>query len=121
MDVPWGDVLNVGIVERRNGPRLPVSLEISFDDGEQVLSSYLFDLGCGGLFIGTPSPLEEGTRIRLCFHLPGWNDSLTVLGTVIWRQARENSSRPGMGIRFDEMSPEDRERLDAYLMEQLTG
>ena len=106
-------------MERRHYPRIPVSLEISFDNGEEVLSSYLFDLGEGGLFIGTPHPLEEGTRIRLLFKLPDWGNPVNIIGTVVWRQGKEDTSRPGMGVRFDEMGSEDREILNAYVMEQL--
>jgi uncharacterized protein (TIGR02266 family) len=109
------------IVERRKNSRIPISLEISFDSGEQVLSSYLFDIGEGGIFIGTPQPLEQGSPVRLCFHLPGLSNSLVIMGTVIWQQGTENSSSPGMGVRFDEISDDDRECLDAFLMEQLTN
>ena len=108
-------------MERRKNSRIPISLEVSFDSGEQVLSSYLFDIGDGGIFIGTPQPLEEGSSIRLYFHLPEVTNSLLVMGTVIWRQGSDDSSRPGMGIRFDDISDDDRERLDAFLMEQLTN
>ncbi len=108
-------------VERRKNSRIPISLEVSFDSGEQVLSSYLFDIGEGGIFIGTPQPLEEGSPIRLCFHLPGLSNSLVIMGTVIWRQGTGDSSKPGMGIRFDDITDNDKECLDAFLMEQLTN
>jgi hypothetical protein len=49
------------------------------------------------------------------------SNSLLIMGTVIWRQGAGDSSRPGMGVRFDEISDDDRERLDAFLMEQLTN
>jgi uncharacterized protein (TIGR02266 family) len=114
-------MVNNRVVERRINSRIPVSLEVTFDSGEQVLSSYLFDIGEGGIFIGTPDPLEEGSPIRLCFHLPDMSNSLLVMGTVIWRQGSGDSSRPGMGIKFDDISSNDRERLDAFLMEQLTN
>ena len=114
-------MIKIRVVERRVNSRIPISLEVTFDSGEQVLSSYLFDLGEGGIFIGTPEPLDEGSTIRLCFHLPGMSNSLLVMGSVIWRQGSGDSSRPGMGIKFDEISDNDRERLDAFLMEQLTN
>jgi uncharacterized protein (TIGR02266 family) len=101
VDLFWQDVVKTKVVERRKNSRIPVSLEVTFDSGEQVLSSYLFDIGEGGIFIGTPDPLEEGSPIRLCFHLPGMSNSLLVMGTVIWRQGSGDSSRPGMGIKFD--------------------
>jgi uncharacterized protein (TIGR02266 family) len=121
VDLCRQDMVNNKAVERRINSRIPISLEVTFDSGEQVLSSYLFDMGEGGIFIGTPDPLEDGSPIRLCFHLPGMSNSLLVMGTVIWRQGSGDSSRPGMGIKFDDISSNDRERLDAFLMEQLTN
>lgn len=114
------DVVNRMIVERRNFPRIPVSLEVSFRDGEEVLSSYLFDLGQGGLFIGSREPLPVGCAVHLSFCLPGDGVSLAVAGTVIWQKDAREAVRPGMGVRFDDMSREDRERIDSFLMEQFT-
>ena len=41
-----------------------------------------------------------------------------VKGTVVWVRGLEGGFRPGMGVRFDEMEPEDRLRLNQYLEEQ---
>jgi uncharacterized protein (TIGR02266 family) len=106
-------------VERRRFPRIPVSLEVSFDTGEEILSSYLFDLNEGGLFISTPNPMEVGTRMRLYFKLPHREESLDIVGTVVWRQGEDSTSKPGMGVRFDEVKEENRELFDAYILEQL--
>ena len=121
VDLGRQSVIKITVVERRKNSRIPISLEVTFDSGEQLLSSYLFDIGEGGIFVGTSEPLEVGSTIRLCFHLPGMSNSLLVMGSVIWRQGSGDSSRPGMGIRFVEISDNDRERLDAFLMEQLTN
>ena len=108
-------------MEKRRAPRIPVSLDISCDTGKDLLSGSLLDLGEGGVFISTPTPLEEGCPVRLCFHLPELEDSLVIEGTVVWRQDAVSSPRPGMGVRFEGMGEEDRRHLDCFLAGQEDG
>jgi uncharacterized protein (TIGR02266 family) len=102
-------------MEKRQTHRLPLAMEVTYESGDEFMSSFLSDIGGGGVFIGTHDPLEPGTTLRLCFHIPGFTDSLMVSGTVVWVRGLETGYKPGMGVRFDEMEPEDRERLDRYL------
>ena len=102
-------------MEKRRSPRILISLEITYESGVDFLCSFLSDIGEGGVFISTSIPLEVNTQLRICFHIPGISKSLMVIGTVVWVRELENSSKPGMGIRFDEMEPEDRQRLDQFL------
>ncbi len=108
-------------MKRRRAPRIPVSLDISYDTGKDVLSGSLLDLGEGGVFISTPRPLEEGSPLRLCFPVPEREDSLVIEGTVVWRQDAVSSPRPGMGVRFEGMDEEDRRHLDRFLAGQEDG
>jgi len=102
-------------MERRRSPRVLISLEITYESGVDFICSFLSDIGEGGVFISTPNPLEVNTQLRICFHIPGMSDSLLVLGTVVWVRTLDESYKPGMGIRFDEMEPADRKRLDHFL------
>jgi len=65
--------------------------------------------------------MEINTRLQVCFHIPGIIDSILITGTVIWVRDFESSDEPGMGVRFDEMSPGDREKLDQFLAEHEAG
>lgn len=105
-------------MEKRKALRVPISMEVTYESGDDFLSSFLSDVSGGGVFIGTPKPLELDTQLRICFHVPGISESLMVNGTVVWVRELESSFKPGMGVRFDEIDPEDRKRLDQYLEEQ---
>ena len=102
-------------MEKRKQPRIALSLDVTYESGDDFLSSFLSNISSDGVFIETPKPLELNTRLRVCFHIPGISESMVVAGTVVWVRDLESSYKPGMGIRFDEMEPEDRERLDRFL------
>lgn len=105
-------------MEKRKAPRVPVSMEVTYDSGDDFQHNFLSDLGGGGIFIGTPDPLEINTKLTVCFHVPGISDSFMAKGTVVWIRGVEGGFKPGMGVRFDEMESEDRQRLDRYLADQ---
>ena len=104
-------------MEKRHAPRIQISLEVTYEDGNEFISSYLFDISGGGVFIRTDEPLDPGRKVRVCFHVPDMANSVTATGTVAWSQDSKTNSRPGMGICFEEMDPGDRERLERFLRE----
>ncbi len=66
-----------------------------------------------GVFVRTEKPLAIGTEIRLSFAPPG-QPSFKLVGVVAWinrvRPSGDNPN-PGMGVRFVDLKPDDRERL----------
>jgi len=67
-----------------------------------------------GIFVSTREPLQVGTRLRLRFAPPGARDPFVLFGQVQWinpvRMLSENRN-PGMGIRFVDLTLDDRERI----------
>ena len=108
-------------MDKRGTTRILVSLEITYESGADFLTSFLSDVGGGGVFIGTHRPMELNTRLQVCFHIPGITESLLATGTVVWVRDLDSSDKPGMGVRFDEMAPGDREKLDKFLAEHDVG
>ena len=104
-------------MEKRQAPRIPLSMEVTYESEDDFQDSFLSDVSGGGLFIGTHDPLEINTKLTVCFHVPGISNSLMVKGTVVWVRGFESGLNPGMGVRFDHMEPEDQEKLDQYLAE----
>jgi uncharacterized protein (TIGR02266 family) len=72
----------------------------------------------GGLFLEVHRPLPVGSRIGLVLHLDP-DPPLALRGTVAWVTPAEVGSpgrdSPGMGIRFEEVDAQGRERLDGLL------
>ena len=67
-----------------------------------------------GIFVRTDDPLVVGTRVTLRFAPDGADASFELSGVVQWvnplRPLADNPN-PGMGIHFDRLTPDDRERI----------
>lgn len=80
--------------EKRQSPRVPVTLELSYFSAGQLARDLVTDLSEGGLFVRTRKPLAIGTEVELHVELP---DGVTrVRGRVVWLRGAED----GMGIAF---------------------
>ena len=75
------------------------------------------NLSVGGMFLITQEPLPVGTNFRVCFALPASKDDITATGEVLWsRSQREAPDRqPGMGVKFKNLSPDDRKRIRSFV------
>jgi uncharacterized protein (TIGR02266 family) len=104
-------------------PRGPVSLRIKFRSAtlEQFIDRYGVDVSRGGIFIRTREPLGVGTQLRFDFQLQDAAPLLGGEGTVVW--IRENDPAragvtPGMGVRFDKLTPASQPVLEKILSEK---
>jgi uncharacterized protein (TIGR02266 family) len=104
-------------------PRGPTNLRIKFRSAslDQFIERYAVDVSRGGIFIRTREPLPVGTRLRLEFQLLDAAPLLAGEGTVVW--IRENDPArgnvtPGMGVRFDKLSPDSQPTLERILAEK---
>jgi type IV pilus assembly protein PilZ len=115
-----------GVAERRSNDRIPVAWPLDYQNGENFLYSYMTNISSMGLFVHSKSPLAVGTKIQLSFAPP--NEELFILNGEVawvnpWREGSDNPN-PGMGVRFVDLSDEQRERLVAlihtiaYLLDQ---
>ena len=49
------------------------------------------------------------------FNLPGNEEPMQTLGRVVWVRSATDQDPAGMGIEFDELSDEDRERINGMI------
>ncbi len=105
-------------------PRGPVSLRIKFRSAslDQFIERYAVDVSRGGIFIRTREPLAVGTQLRFDFQLQDAAPLLAGEGTVVW--IRENDPNragvtPGMGVRFDKLTPTSQPTLERILAEKV--
>lgn len=81
--------------------RRTLRVDVEYDDGRGPRKGVATTLGAGGLFVATEDPLDEATRLRLRFSLPG--GSVHELdGRVVWanRPTDRHPHTRGMGIEF---------------------
>ncbi len=98
--------------ERRRTDRAGVTVRIDYATVDEMFSEFTRDINEGGLFIETEKPHQPGTEVSMQFHLPGSSETLQTVGRVVRVSNGSESGPPGMGIEFDELTAEDRSKID---------
>ena len=103
---------------RRRKPRTPLSFSLAFRDRKSLVKATSADISGLGVFIKTEKPLEEGAHFSLKLLLPGYTEPLRLGCEVVWRRTRTGDPEAaplGMGVKFIQISSEDRRRLEDAL------
>ena len=110
MDKPEGKA-----EDRRVHDRIPVAWNVDCTTEDTFLYASIANISAMGIFIRTTEPLVVGTEMDLSFSPPGDAAAAFKLkGQVAWvNPVRPNGDNPnpGMGIRFIDLTQDDRERL----------
>ncbi len=103
--------------ERRRAVRVKKALEIVYSSASPPIEARLDDLSETGMFVETSHPLEVGAPVEFTLALPdGTETPVKGKGEVAW-----TDHAVGVGIRFTEISAEDRERIKWYVAEVFFG
>ncbi len=104
---------------QRSSGRGPLFVEVTVRDRAGAYMHRARNISAGGMFVDSPVPLPEGTRVKLSFRLPG-GPTVEVAGDVRWttRIAGQPVPHPGMGVAFSGLSEEDREAIVRYVAEK---
>ena len=111
--------------ERRNHfrgkprPGRRVEVEYRVGDGTPI-KAYTRNIGVGGAFIVTDTPLPTGTTMILSLHVPHSVTPLEVKAEVRWNARAGEPSGPGMGVKFYGLEVDELLRLNEYFA-SLTG
>jgi len=100
-----------------------ITLRIKFKSAslDDFINRYGVDVSPGGLFIRTKQPVEVGTTLQFDFTLADGSPLLAGLGTVAWVRESDPSRAnnvPGMGLRFDKLTPESQHTHQMILSEK---
>jgi uncharacterized protein (TIGR02266 family) len=88
--------------ERRTDARGKSSARVTFTDAtsDKPSEGELHDIGRGGMFVTTKTPLPVGKRIDVEVHAEG-SSPITGMARVVWvRDAAQGELPAGMGIKF---------------------
>lgn len=101
----------------RSAQRVPVQLLVDYHSNGNYLFDFCRDLGTGGVFIETRTPLASGSSVNLTFTLPDSKETLEAKGRVIWVQAEipEKKVTPGMGVQFEGFDNHQRRLLEEFV------
>jgi type IV pilus assembly protein PilZ len=102
------------VSDRRSAERIEVVWSVDCETDDTFLYASITNISELGIFVATDNPLQVGTRLTLRFCPPGAKEAFVLSGMVQWvnplKVLAENLN-PGMGVRFLELSADDRERI----------
>jgi len=83
------------------------------------------DIGGGGICLFSDKPLTAGTRVQVAMKLPDKEQPVNFVGEVVWcdqyevigKAERQHSIEAG--VRFVEISPQDRDAVMQYVILQM--
>jgi uncharacterized protein (TIGR02266 family) len=104
--------------ERRKGLRKQLLvLSIKGKGGNGVFFGYAKTLSPGGMFISSVNPQKAGSEFEIAFRLPGDATEVRCRCAVVWCREYAPQSRyePGMGIRFLDIAPEAKARIEEWV------
>ena len=109
-------------LERRaNGLlRVPFIRRCALDFGDgQAASAFLVNINVLGAYVTKDNLPPLGQRVTCRFAVPGNDIEVTVEAVVAWVSARQqhpvHSLPPGFGIKFRDLSPENRRRIEQLI------
>lgn len=114
----------MGVLEgknRRSSARYGgLSIRVDSQSGDNYLFSYIENISDMGIFIRTENQSPVGTILKLRFSdLPrGVEGPLELDGEVVWLnpvRIGQGNDQAGMGVRFVNLTPENRERVVAVV------
>lgn len=111
---PTTPVGSTGRIERRSSERYEVTWSVDCKTEDTFLYAAITNISELGIFVHTIDPLPIGTQLTLHFAPPDSREAFILQGMVQWVNAvrpMHDNPNPGMGIRFVDLTPDDRERL----------
>ena len=99
--------------ERRVSARFEVTWAVDCVADDTFLFASLTNISEMGIFVLTTDPLPIGMKLVLSFAPPG-HEPFKLAGVVAWVnkvRANGDNPNPGMGVRFTQLLPDQRERL----------
>jgi len=90
--------------------RVPISMQVRYEQGGKVHERFLTVLGEGGLFISASDPAPQGTVLKIEGVPTGKGEPFLVKGEVVWSNAKGPEENHGMGVKFVDLN-EDQKQL----------
>src|SRR5208282_3089628 len=101
--------------EKRTGDRITINKE--FESFDAFIQEYVTNISRTGVFIKSQQPLAIGTRVNLRFTVI-MDDIETIEG--VGEVVRVDTSPPGMGVVFRELSAYSKGLIEKLLVQHTT-
>jgi type IV pilus assembly protein PilZ len=99
-------------VDRRRSERADVVVRVDYQSIDELFSEFARNINEGGLFVETDSPLPVDSKVSIQFKIPGSELPVSGSGRVVRVCEVNGPGPPGMGIEFDALDHDSRERIN---------
>jgi uncharacterized protein (TIGR02266 family) len=93
----------------------PTLIEAELFLGASNLSGHLTNMSAGGAFFQGDALPEHDIVAEVRFVLPGGIGLVTTKARVAWVRPDATGGERGVGLAFEQIRPEDKQRVQAYL------
>ena len=108
-------------LERRRAERADLVVRVDYQTVDEFFSEFARNINEGGLFVESETPHPLGTRVDLQFQLPGSDEPAQVTGSVVRISPGSADEPPGMGILFDDLDSQTRQRINELVRRLRAG
>jgi uncharacterized protein (TIGR02266 family) len=110
------------LASTRNNIRVPISIPVQIEHGKDQFPLWSFNVGEGGLYLKTVSPLPLQTGLGVQFKLPGLRKLFDFKGRIVHSLQSDTEELPtGMGVRFTDISETFKSIFGMYMEYHLTS
>ncbi|MDF1527151.1 MAG: PilZ domain-containing protein [bacterium] len=107
---------------KRRQIRAPLAMKAMIRKGEELVPCRVLNLSEGGVFIMKKDPLPMDTDVHLLLFLDEVETPLEVSGKVVYVVEKARGKHPpGMGVQFNELKPDTREKLFQHLDDHVSS
>ena len=107
--------------DRRKSDRADLVVRVDYHTVDELFSEFARNINEGGLFVETDTPHPVGTEVHLQFHVPGAEEPLRVVGRIVRRSGEHRNEPKGIGIEFDDLDRQARQRINQLVRSLRTG
>jgi type IV pilus assembly protein PilZ len=107
--------------ERRKSERADLVVRVTYQTVDELFTEFARNINEGGIFIETDTPQNLGSSVELQFELPGSEEPVEVVGTVVrTSDGSQPHDPPGMGIEFGDLNSSSRQRINELVRQLRT-
>lgn len=103
------------VKERRKNPRAKVQIWAKEKSDKYTCFHLISNLSCSGLFIEKRLPFSIGSVLNFELELTDSEEKINLKGIVVDNYTRSDLDFIGTGIKFIEMSKNDKKKIEKYL------
>ena len=98
--------------DRRKSERENIKVPVDYSAVDAFFSEFTTNINEGGMFVETETPPPLDAIVQVQIRLPDLQNPIKLGGRVAWVSDGKGESPPGMGIEFQDLTPQVRTTIN---------